>query len=160
AFSMALKKDGSVWAWGNDTSGELGDNAIADRSTPAMVNGLSGVAHISVGAAFAVALKGDGTVLAWGNNASGQIGNNNAPNDQGTAVQVSGLGAGSGVVDITTGQSHVIARTSTNTLIVWGRNASGQLGDGTTTQQNAPKTLTNMNAAQVSAGGAHTLVVR
>jgi alpha-tubulin suppressor-like RCC1 family protein len=161
SFSLARKKDGSIWAWGNNASGQLGNNSTSDRSTPAVVSGLtSGFIRITAGAAFGVALKTDGSVWAWGNNQSGQLGNNGAPNDQHVPVAVSGLGAASGVSTISAGFSHVIALKSNRTLLVWGRNASGQLGDGTTTQRNTPKALGLTAIAQISAGGAHTLVAR
>jgi alpha-tubulin suppressor-like RCC1 family protein len=160
AFSAALKQDGSVWTWGNNTSGELGDNTVNDRSTPAAVSGVSGVSKISCGAAFIVVLESNGAVMAWGNNASGQIGNNTAPTDQHVPKAVTGLGAGSGIVDLATGHSHVLARKSDNTVTVWGRNASGQLGDGTTTQENTPKALTLTGVTSIAAGGAHSFAVR
>jgi len=161
SFSMARKMDGSVWTWGNDASGELGDNTTTDRSTPAVVSGLtSGVSKIAAGGSFCVVIKTDGSVWAWGNNQSGEIGNNDAPNDAHLPVQVSGLGPGSGVTTVTAGFSHVIALMSSGTLDVWGRNASGQLGDGTTTQQNVPEALAGAWWAQISAGGSHTLASR
>ncbi len=162
SFSLARKRNGSVWAWGNNASGELGNNSTTDRSTAASVSGLtSGVVRITAGAAFAIVVKSDGSVWAWGNNQSGQLGNNGAPNDRYLPVAVSGLGAASGVVAISAGFSHVIALRSSGTLLVWGRNASGQLGDGTLTQRNTPEALAGMTAvAQVSAGGSHTLVAR
>jgi alpha-tubulin suppressor-like RCC1 family protein len=161
AFSLAKKKDGSVWTWGNNASGELGDNTTNDRSTPAVVSGLStGVSKIAAGGSFCVVLKTDGSVLAWGNDASGELGDNGAPNDEHLPVQVTGLGPGSNITAISSGFSHTIALTTNGTLTVWGRNASGQLGDGTTTQQNVPEVLGSRYFAQVSAGGSHTLVSR
>jgi alpha-tubulin suppressor-like RCC1 family protein len=158
SFSMALKKDGSVWTWGHNASGELGDNTINDRSTPAVVSGLSsGVSKIAPGASFCIVIKTDGSVWAWGNNASGEVGNNGAPNDAHLPVQVTGLGPGSSIASISAGFSHVIALTTSGALVVWGRNTSGQLGDGTLTQQNAPETLTTGPWSQISAGGSHSL---
>jgi alpha-tubulin suppressor-like RCC1 family protein len=161
SFSLALKKDGSVWTWGNNASGELGDNTTTDRSTPAVVSGLSsGVSKIAAGSSFCVVIKTDGSVLAWGNNASGEIGNNGAPNDALLPVQVTGLGPGSNITAVTAGFSHVIALTTNGTLTVWGRNVSGQLGDGTTTEHDAPEVLGTKYFAQISAGGSHTLASR
>jgi alpha-tubulin suppressor-like RCC1 family protein len=165
AFSLALKSDGTVLAWGRNASGQLGNGAApTDSSTPVAVTGLgagSGVVGIAAGDAFAVAWKSDGTVLAWGNNASGQLGNGAAPTDSSTPVPVTGLGSGSGVVQVAIGFSHAIARKSDGTLLAWGRNVSGQLGDGTTTQHDTPETLTLISGVSaVAAGGSHSMALR
>lgn len=163
AFGVALKSDGSVWTWGNNASGQLGNNSTTDTSTPAAVAGLTGVSKIAAGAAFVLAIKTDGSVWAWGNNTSGQIGDNNKPNDRLTPTQVTGLGAGSGVVTVSAGFSHVLALRSNGTLLGWGHDKSGQLGDRATLPGPdvvVPKVIAGMTPVkQVSAGGSHTLVV-
>ena len=165
SFSMALTSNGTVWAWGNNASGQLGDGtAPTDHTAPVQVSGLgagSNVVQIVAGDAFAVALKSDGTILAWGNNASGELGDGTAPTDHITPVSVSGITGSSGVVAISAGFTHVIARTSAGTYYAWGRNASGQLGDGSTTQHNTPELVSTFpGASLVSAGGSHTLALR
>ena len=134
SFGLALQRDGAVLAWGNGTSGQLGNGANSKVSAPVPVRGLgrgSGVVEIAAGGSFAVALKSDGTVLAWGNNASGQLGDGTAPQDHSTPIQVRGLGRGSGVVGIAAGGSHSLAVKHDGSVITWGNNSSGQLGDGT-----------------------------
>ena len=134
AFSVALDSGGAMWAWGNNASGQLGDgSAPTDHASPVAVNGLgvgSGVVEIAAGASHALALKSNGAVFAWGNNASGQLGSGDAPTDHPTPVQVSGLGAGSGVVAVTAGDTFSLALKSDGSVFAWGNNASGQLGDG------------------------------
>jgi alpha-tubulin suppressor-like RCC1 family protein len=82
--NLAVKADGTVWAWGSNTDGELGDNTTIERDLPVQVIGLTGVAAVAAGANYSVAIKSDGTVWQWGYNAN-----------HGTAtrlpVQVSGL---------------------------------------------------------------------
>src|SRR5205807_221649 len=94
-FSLALKSDGTVLAWGNNASGELGDgSAPTGHPTPVPVSGLgagSGVVKIVAGGASAYALRSSGGVLAWGNNAVGELGNGGAPVDAHTPVTVSAL---------------------------------------------------------------------
>ncbi|MCX6021496.1 MAG: RCC1 repeat-containing protein, partial [Chloroflexi bacterium] len=80
--SLAVKSDGTVWAWGFNSSGQLGDNTVTTRSTPVQVVGvgasgaLSGIAAVAGGAANSVALTSGGAVVTWGQGGSGQLGNN------------------------------------------------------------------------------------
>jgi alpha-tubulin suppressor-like RCC1 family protein len=165
SFSVAVKKDGSVWTWGNNASGELGNGTLGtDSSVPHQVNTLgpsatNPVTAISAGSAFVVALKKNGAVVAWGNNASGELGNN-LTTDSLNPVNVTGLGAGSGVSSLAAGSAHVVALRSTGALLAWGHNASGQLGDGTTTDHHVPETLSITHVTHVVAGGAHTIIFR
>lgn len=94
-----LKDDGTVWAWGYNRYGQLGDGTTTDSSTPMQVTGLSGVNDISSGYVHSVALKNDGTIWAWGYNRYGQLGNGTTTNSS-TPVQVTGL---SGVIAISGG---------------------------------------------------------
>jgi alpha-tubulin suppressor-like RCC1 family protein len=72
---LALKRDGTVWAWGDNADGQLGDGTVGPvRMTPAQVAGLTGVVAVGAGDLHSLAVKGDGTVWAWGNNDSGQLG--------------------------------------------------------------------------------------
>ena len=158
AFGMALKSDGTVLAWGDNHSGELGIGSTTDAHTPVPVSGLTNVVAISAGDAFALALQSDGTVLSWGNNTSGQLGNGSTT-DSSTPGPVTGLGAGSGVVDLATGFSHAIVRTDSGALYGWGDNKTGELGDGTTTKKTTKELLPFTNAAMVAAGGSHTLAL-
>ena len=72
--SMALKSDGTVWAWGANYYGQLGDGSTTNRTTPVQVSGLTGVVAIAGGGNHSLALKSDGTVYAWGYNNRGQLG--------------------------------------------------------------------------------------
>ena len=168
AFSVALDSGGALWAWGNNASGQLGDgSAPTDHSAPVAVNGLgvgSGVVEIAAGASHALALKSDGAVLAWGNNASGQLGSGDAPTDHPTPVQVSGLGAGSGVVAITAGDTFSLALKSDGSVFAWGNNASGQLGDGSApTDHSSPVAVGALGigsgVVHVAGGGSHSIAL-
>ncbi len=145
--AYALKSDGTVWAWGENAQGQLGDNFTADPAyTPVKVldvggsGYLTGVSAISAGQQFAMALKSDGTVWSWGYNATGQLGNNTTA-QSGTPVQVHGTADSGYLVSVS-----YIANTLTSsyallsdgTVWSWGSNGSGKLGDNTTTQRNTP----------------------
>jgi alpha-tubulin suppressor-like RCC1 family protein len=93
-----LKGDGTVWAWGNDGSGQVGDNATfnGNITTPVQVFGLTDITHIAEGLTHGLAVKNDGTVWACGYNSNGQLGNGNTTN-QATPVQMTSVAGASKV---------------------------------------------------------------
>ena len=140
AHSMAKKADGTIWAWGKNENGQLGNGASADSSVPVQVMGLAGIEQISAGEYHSMALRADGTVWAWGRNQYGQLGDNTR-NSSSTPVQVTGengFGYLTGVEEIAAGIGYSMALMSDGTLMAWGHNNSYQLGDGTQQSRNAP----------------------
>jgi uncharacterized protein (TIGR03437 family) len=129
--SLAAKRDGTVWAWGWNGFGELGDATTTQRLTPVRVSGLTEVVAVaggggSVVGAHSLALRRDGTVWVWGHNGSGQLGDGTTT-DRLTPVQVAGL---SEVAAIAAGDAHSLALKRGGTVWAWGSNESGQLGGG------------------------------
>jgi len=110
--SLALKSDGTVWAWGDNYYGDLGDGTTTDRNTPVQVSGLTGVTAISGGGQYSLALKSDGTVWAWGDNYHGKLGDGTTT-DRYTPVQLMGL---TGVTAISGGEDHSLALKSDGTV--------------------------------------------
>jgi len=139
--SMALKSDGTVWAWGSNSYGQLGNGTSTNSDIPVQVSGLSCLTAIAAGAYHNVALKSDGTVWSWGSNAYGQLGDGNTNNST-IPVQVSGL---SGVTAIAGGGYEGMALKSDKTVWDWGNNASGQLGNGTTANSSIPVQVSGLN---------------
>jgi alpha-tubulin suppressor-like RCC1 family protein len=139
---MALKSDGTVWTWGDNSFGELGNGSSGNSNVPVQVAGLNQVTAIAAGNGyasfvrdgFAVALRWDGTVWAWGSGSRGQLGNG-ANNDSNVPVRVSGIG---GVSAIATGGDCGLALLPDGTVWSWGHNASGELGIGSNTDTNTP----------------------
>lgn len=133
-FSLAVKSDGSVWTWGQNLYGQLGDGTTTDRYTPVQVNGLTLAlpAVVATGAFHCTAVKSDGSVWAWGRNSYGNLGNNTLNNST-IPVQMLDI---SDVVEMSNGTNFSIMVKSDGTFWGCGRNASGQLGDGTFTQHN------------------------
>lgn len=137
--SVALKGDGTVWAWGNNLVGQLGNgNMETDSPTPVRVVGeegtgyLTGVVAVAAGSAHSVALKNDGTVWTWGKNEYGQLGDENMGVDSDIPVQVKGEdgeGTLDGVAAVTAGYGHSVALKNDGTVWSWGYNQYGQLGD-------------------------------
>ena len=157
-YTVALKSDGRVWAWGWNGFAQLGDGSIASRSTPAQASNLTGMQTIAAGGDHTVALKSGGTVWAWGNNEAGQLGDGTFLNSRLTPVQVMGL---TGVMAIAAGEDHTVALRSEGTVWAWGRNRSGQLGDGSTTGRFAPVQVSGLTSVQaIDADGSHTVALK
>ena len=185
--SLALKNDGTVWAWGNNAYGQLGNNfgnisSKLNSSIPVRVvidtanTPLTNVIAIAAGGGFSVAVKADGTVWTWGNNDFSQLGDRiltgltGSPNSY--AVKIAGfdvVGNPSGLpqaVAVAGSVSHVLVLDSTGTVYAWGLNANGQLGNGTLTNTAAAvKVITGptgipLDAAvtKIVAIGNHSLV--
>lgn len=138
---------GRAYCWGRNENGQLGIGTVTMfENTPQTPTGLtSGVTAISYGNAFVCAIVSGG-VKCWGYNSRGQVGDGTTT-DRSTPVDVTGLGAGSGVTAIDNGIAlHVCAITSTGGLKCWGNNAQGTLGDGTTTNRNTPTDVSGLGS--------------
>lgn len=157
-FSLALLAKGAVDAWGSDESGQLGNTGVeegfSDVAVP--VGTLTGVSAISAGTNHGLALMSGGTVMAWGDDSYGELGNGAIKASQATPVAVSGL---SGASAISAGGHDSAALMTSGSVMTWGINRWGTLGDGTTgSPSDVPVTVQGIaNVASVSAGGAHML---
>ncbi|MCZ6692137.1 MAG: cell wall anchor protein [Planctomycetota bacterium] len=146
--TVALLGDGTFRAWGDNRFGQLGDGTTTDSSTPVQVvdpsdptGFLTGVIAVDGGWGHTVALLGDGTVRAWGSNILGQLGDGTTT-DISTPVQVvdpsDPTGFLTGVTAGAVGNFHTVALLDDATVLTWGDNLRGQLGDGTTTDSSTP----------------------
>jgi len=154
--ACALKSNGSVWCWGRNFHGQVGDNTTTDRLVPTAVSGLgSGVAQLSTGDEFACVVKTDGTVWCWGRGDASQLGQGSTA-DAHVPVAVSLLG--SGVTGVATGTSHACALKTDGSVWCWGENEKGQLGDGTVDERPTPVAVTGLvpGVVQLAAGFWHT----
>jgi len=138
--SCALIADGSVWCWGANGHGELGDGTTTSRATAAQVSGLGGVVAISAGATHTCALDMTGAILCWGSDGHGELGDGGTT-DRPSAATISGL---TGMTAVAAGNGHSCAVDANGAAVCWGAGTSGQLGNGATTDQPAPVSVNGL----------------
>ena len=153
--TVALRNDGTVWAWGSNNDGQLGDGTTTWSPLPLQVKGLTDVVAVATGEAHTVALKKNGTVWAWGHNSSGELGDGTQINRL-VPVQVSGL---TDVISIAAGYAHTMALKKDGTLWTWGSNNYAQLGNGTYTYSLVPVQVLS-NVTSVSPGSFNTIALK
>jgi len=153
AHTMAIRADGTLWAWGSNSSGQLGDPRYHNTLIPIRIGTDTNWASVSAGQAFTVGMRTDGTLWAWG--AGGLVGDGTSTN-RSSPVRI-----GTVWTYVSAGPSHTMAISRDGSLWAWGNNGQGRLGDGTTTNRTAPVRIgTDTNWASVSAGTSHTVAVR
>lgn len=162
--SMALKGDGTVWGWGNNKFGQLGNNSTITTEIPTKVVGLQDVKMIAAGSNHTLALKNDGTVWAWGYNNVGQLGDNTQIVRY-EPVQVlgeDGEGYLKDIVYIAAGTNYSAAINKKGEVWTWGLNTNGQLGDGSTINKYTPvRVKANLNGIiQIACGNNHMIAVK
>ncbi len=156
-FTVALQEDGSLWAWGANHRGQLGDGTNTNSNIPVPIESGTTWLSVTAGDYFALAIKSDGTLWSWGYNGYGVLGtgdytNTNAP------VQV---GLDTNWFSISAGSNHVLAIKSDDSLWAWGYNQSGALGNGTTTATTAPSQIgTETNWQIVKAGNNNSFAIK
>lgn len=138
--TAAIKTDGSLWLWGSNAYGQLGDNTLTSRSSPVQTSAFgTNWIQVSCGDRYTTAIKTDGTLWTWGRNNDGQLGDNTTGHKS-SPVQTIALGTNWKYVGDASGQNfNAIAAVKTDgTLWCWGSNVYGQLGDNTTTNRSSP----------------------
>ena len=134
SHTLAIQTDGSLWAWGNNNYGQLGNGSFLNSSVPVQIGTDTTWVKVLAGALHSLALKSDGTLWAWGNNAFGQLGIGTLINAN-TPVQV---GTANNWTDFSTYESHNLATRSDGTLWAWGKNNFYQLGLGNNQNRTSP----------------------
>ncbi len=151
-FGLVLKSDGTLWSFGRNDAGQLGDSTFTARSF-LQVQVASGVSRIAAGQAHALFLTTDGTLWGLGANAQGQLGVSGAGNRT-SPVQIA-----TGVMEMTAGDEHTLLVKTDGSLWGVGRNTSGQLGDGTTSSRATLGKIAD-GVALAAAGGSHSLYLK
>ena len=148
--SLAVTNSGTVWAWGYNAYGQLGNGTTNESTVPVQVPGLTQATAVAAAEYSSAALLSNGTVETWGQNSYGELGNGNTT-DASTPVPVSGLG---GATAIAAGDYHMLALLSNGTVEAWGRNDAGQLGNGTVANSSTPVAVGGLTGVtQIAAGG-------
>jgi len=159
-FTMAVKTDGTLWAWGWNNYGQLCLGDTSDRSSPVQVGALTDWLSIAGGHYNIVAVKTDGTLWTCGYNNKGQLAQGNITN-RSSPVQVGALTNWS---KITAGSAHLAAFKTDGTIWTWGYNYMGQLGDGTSGHVNNKSSPVQVGALTTwnppGAGGYNTMATR
>jgi alpha-tubulin suppressor-like RCC1 family protein len=176
--SLALLANGTVAAWGDNWYGELGDGTTLNSDVPVAVPGLDGVTALAAGEGHSLALLGDGRVMAWGENYEGQLGDGTTSRSD-VPVAVCAVGTVGacpsgpyleGVKAIAAGDRYSVALLDNGTVVAWGANTNGQLGDVSTTGPETcdpgacskiPVVVSGLSGVTAIAGGAfHVLALR
>jgi alpha-tubulin suppressor-like RCC1 family protein len=164
SHSLALLSNGTVMAWGTNHDGQLGIGSTKGQATPVLIPNLSDVKAVSAGNLSSAALLDNGTVMTWGDNEYGQLGDGSTTNSD-VPVAVTGL---SKVAQISAGgnssrNGHMLALLSNGTVMAWGDNSSGQLGNDTYTSSSTPVAVGGSDplsdVTAVSAGGYFSLAL-
>ena len=159
ASSFAIDKNGRAWAWGDNGSGQLGDNSITSRRTPVSVAGaVKTFCEITGGGSHTVAVDKDGRVWAWGDTSSNQLGNNTSLSK---CTPVSVLGAAKTFCKIESNGSHTIVIDRNGRIWSWGGNGIFQLGDNTNIAKKTPVSVAGAvkTFCEISTGASHTLAI-
>jgi len=157
-YGLALRSDGTVWAWGTNVAGELGLGGTALSLFPVHVSRLSNIVGIAAGPSHSLAVQSSGSVWAWGTNGDGELGNGTLVNTN-LPVQVLAM---TNATAVAAGLYHSLALRADGTVMGWGTNAWGQLGNvsNTSTSTNQPVMADGLtNVVAIAAGWVHSMAL-
>jgi alpha-tubulin suppressor-like RCC1 family protein len=157
SHSLALRTDGTLWSWGRNNFGQLGDGSNDNRNSPVQVGSDTWI-MVSAGGYHSLGLKTDGTLWSWGYNYGGQLGDgtNGSGTNKNSPVQV---GSDTWTM-VSGGGEHSLGLKTNGTLWSWGINFSGHLGDGSNDNRNSPGQIGSDSWLMVTGGFAHSLALK
>jgi alpha-tubulin suppressor-like RCC1 family protein len=163
AHTAAIKTDGTLWVWGNNAYGAIGNNAAIRRSTPVTTfAGGTDWKQVACGKEHTAAIKTDGTLWIWGQNSYGQLGINLSGASNGRTTPVTTFAGGTNWKQVSGGQGHTAAIKTDGTLWTWGENSYGNLGNNEIFSRITPITTFagGNNWKQVSIGRRHNVAIK
>jgi alpha-tubulin suppressor-like RCC1 family protein len=156
-FVVAIRTDGTLWSWGWNQNGQLGDGTLLEKLVPTQIGTGKDWVSVAAGRAHVVAVKGTaGLLYTWGRNANGQLGtgttaDKQAPFQIGTAAWLA----------VAAGESHSLGIQKDGSLWAWGANTYGQVGNAAQgADVTAPVRIGTLNFTSVAAGANHSLAIR
>lgn len=156
SYTVAIKTDGSLYVWGDNTFGQLGDGTKVDKLVPTRIGIENNWDSVVASHTYTVAIKTNGALYAWGCNDKGQFGD-------GTIVDKyvpTRIGTANDWASVTVGEEHTVAIKTDGSLYAWGNNEHGELGDGTKVNKHIPTRIgSDTNWASVSAGSISTVAL-
>lgn len=157
-FTLAIAKNGSLWGWGQNSHGELGDGSTSHKYIPTQISTDTNWKSISAGTLHTMALKSDGTLWGCGSNTSLQLGNGDNTN----VLTLTQLGTANNWKTICAGYYHTMAIKEDGSLWGWGSNGDGFVGNGTTLSQNLPVQIGSSSSSwkSVTTGTQHTVAIK
>jgi alpha-tubulin suppressor-like RCC1 family protein len=159
-YTAAIKTDGTLWLWGLNDNGQLGDNSVSNKSSPVQTISFgTNWKQVVCGSSHTAAIKTDGTLWLWGDNLYGQLGDNSI-SDKSSPVQT--ISFGTNWKQVVCGSTYTAAIKTDGTLWLWGRDNYGQLGDNSVSNKSSPvQTISaGTNWKQVSSGAGHTAAIK
>lgn len=161
--SIAIRANGTAWAWGHNSYGRLGVSDTTNRSSPTLVSGgFTDWVKIDVTDSHSLGLRANGTIWSWGRNNSGGLGHGAIGSAYNRSSPQSVVGGFTDWADVAAGSQFSVGLRRNGTIWSWGSNSAGQLGDGTTTSSASPVSVVGgfTDWTQISSKGAHTLALR
>lgn len=149
--TLAVKSDGTVWAWGANFDGLLGNGSTTNSTSPVQARGLSGVKAVAAASSHSVALKADGSVWTWGYNGNHELGDGSITNSS-VPIRAKGL---SDVRAVAVGSAHSLALKADGTVWTWGYGGQGALGNDSWNDNPVPAPVVGLSGVVSIAGGGH-----
>ena len=155
--TLAIREDGTLWAWGLNSDGQLGVNDTNDKTSPTQVGTASNWVAVTSGDSHSLAVNSNGELYTWGSNSNGQLGNENTGTNE---LAPARIGSASNWASVASGSNHSLAINTDGELYAWGSNGSGELGLNDNADRDAPAIVggaSNWNS--VAARGSFTLAL-
>ena len=156
--TVAMKADGTIWAWGDSADGTLGTGETYSGiivSTPTQI-GTDKWKAIATGQGHTMAVRADGALFGWGANGVGQLGDQSNLEGRNPIL----VGVDTDWADVTVRGNQTVARKTNNKLFAWGHNADGQLGDGTLVNKDLPTPVDDNAWKAIASGDSHSVALK